>query len=70
MYGIPGHLNFALRFGWVILKIKTDNATKTNAANVPMLVSSATVRIGVNAAISPEKSPVIKVEIYGVLYLG
>ena len=70
VYGMPGHLNLAFKSGLVDLKIKTATHTNTNAASVPMLVSSATVSIGVNAAISALKIPVVSVEKNGVLNFG
>ena len=60
--GMPGHLKRAFMSGLVILRIKTAKDTKTKAAKVPMLVSSATVRIGMKAAIKADEIPVINVD--------
>src|SRR5579859_2116736 len=68
--GTPGHRNARGNSGCVFRKTSTAIDTIENAANVPILISSASTFKGTNAPISPKKIPTSHVVKNGVAYFG
>src|SRR5580698_9642008 len=68
--GTPGHRNARGRSGCVLRKTRTAIDTIENAANVPILINSASTFNGTSAPIRPKKIPTSHVVKNGVANLG
>jgi len=70
IHGTNGTRNARRRLGCVRHRINTAAETSTNAANVPMLVSSATTLIGVRPATNATTIPTSRLDREGVQKRG